>query len=164
MNTFETVCQIVGVLLLVAAITCILVVACNKPVRWLSIILLVLVFTVSSCNGHGNHTKSWKGTIVNSPHDTGTYAVYRAINLETKLPEVTYIDTNWNVFQATDTVVVDPKGFKTQMLMRDENRQSASIYHKVQLGICIGIITLVDDTIILKSVHYRGAEKLGTAD
>jgi len=152
MNTFETICQLVGVLLLVAAIACILVVACNKPVRWLSIILLVLVFTVSGCNGHfcmGHDCDVYK------EHDTGTYYRYRAVNLRTGRIQIAKIDTVWNVYQPTDTVFLDKMGFIAAT--RDK------IVDTVELGICTGAVTLQDDTLILKSSKLT-PEDLGTAD
>jgi len=107
MNTFETICQLVGVLLLVAALASILVVVL-KPARGLLGLLLVLTFGLTSCSGH---ICAGKDCGVYKEHDTGTYYRYRAINLRTGHIQLAKIDTVWDVYQAVDTVFLDKTGF-----------------------------------------------------
>jgi hypothetical protein len=135
-----------------------------RLVSQLSLVILIM-FCLQACNGH---ICAGRDCDVYKDHDTGTYYRYRAINLKTGRIELAKVDTAWNVYQPTDTVYLDKDGFISQT--------KGKIVDTVQLGICVGTVTLVDDTIVLSSTQFidKGdcAEirldvpppKLGTAD
>lgn len=114
-----------------------------KPLRTKVACLLILIgFCLQACSGH---ICAGKDCNVYRDHDTGTYYRYRAINIHTGRIELAKVDTVWDVYQPTDTVYLDSQGFIAQTRSR--------IVDTVRLGICVGTVTLVDDTLILSSTH-----------
>lgn len=142
MKTAELIFQIIGVLLFSAAlILMVAVLIVRSTMGKLFGFSILIMFCLQACSGHNSYY--YKTT----PHDTGTYYRYRAVNLMNGRIELVKIDTVWDVYRSGDTVYLDKNGFISKV--------KENIVSSARLEDCMGTVTLVDDTLILSATHIR---------